>query len=249
MLRNDRPPSTLLVSVRDVAETQAALAGGAALIDIKEPGRGALGRADNAVIQEVVASVAGQCPVSAALGEWVDDSAPIAAAGLTYVKWGLAGCQRQPNWRRHLGRYLERRERPQLVLVAYADWQCAQAPAVEEVFALARDHPGSVMLLDTHCKDGNNVIRKERPTLLDWLPLAWVEDFCGRCQEAKVKIALAGSLGIPEIRALMPARPTWFAVRGAVCADGDRQSAVQTEKVRQIVGMLQGIVPTSLSVS
>ena len=38
----------LLVSVRSGAEAEAALAGGADLIDVKEPTRGALGRADGA---------------------------------------------------------------------------------------------------------------------------------------------------------------------------------------------------------
>ena len=44
----------LLVSVRDAVEAEAALAGGAHLIDVKEPARGALGRADDATIAAVV---------------------------------------------------------------------------------------------------------------------------------------------------------------------------------------------------
>ena len=59
----------LLVSVRDAAEAAAALAGGAALIDVKEPARGSLGRADAATIAAVVAAVGGRVPVSVALGE------------------------------------------------------------------------------------------------------------------------------------------------------------------------------------
>jgi uncharacterized protein (UPF0264 family) len=59
----------LLVSVRSAAEAEAALAGGAALIDVKEPARGSLGRADEAVIRAVLGAVAGRRPVSAALGE------------------------------------------------------------------------------------------------------------------------------------------------------------------------------------
>ena len=62
----------LLVSVRSAAEAEAALAGGAAVIDVKEPARGALGRADDAVIADVVRAVAGRAPVSAALGELRD---------------------------------------------------------------------------------------------------------------------------------------------------------------------------------
>src|SRR5258708_20746520 len=59
----------LLVSVRSAAEAEAALAGGAGLIDVKEPLRGPLGRADNAIVRSVIAPGARTPPVSAALGE------------------------------------------------------------------------------------------------------------------------------------------------------------------------------------
>jgi uncharacterized protein (UPF0264 family) len=233
----------LLVSVRCSVEAAAAVDGGAALVDIKEPARGSLGRADLETMRAVIAAVAGRRPVSAALGEWAEQPGSIPDFALTHVKWGLAGCARNPDWRRSLGQLLERRQPPRLVLVAYADYQCARAPSIEDVFALAREHPGSVMLVDTHCKEASNILRKVRPTLLDWLPGEWVVDLCGRCREAHVKIALAGSLGVAEIRALLPARPDWFAVRGAVCADGDRQGSVQAEKVRCLANLLREEAP------
>ena len=232
----DDAPVKLLVSVRSCAEALTALEGGAALIDVKEPARGSLGRADGEVLREVVAAVCGRLPVSAALGEWADGIGPIPDIGFTYVKWGLAGCQRRHEWRREMTRFLQEQTRPRFVLSAYADWECAQAPPVEEVFALACEHPGSVMLVDTHCKAAS--AGKPRPTLLDWLPIPWVVDLCGRARAADVKIALAGSLGVAEIRSLMPARPNWFAVRGAVCGDGDRNQTVQVEKVRELARLL-----------
>ena len=194
-----------------------------------------LGRADDGVIRAVVDAVGGRAPVSAALGEWADGCGDFPDSDLTYVKWGLAGFAGRSDWRAALGRLLERR-RPQVVLTAYADWQCACAPAIDEVFALASAHPGSVLLLDTHCKEAG-ILGKQRPTLLDWLPRPWIEDLCARCHAADVKIAIAGSLGRPEIGALADARPDWFAVRGAVC-DGDRHGTVQLEKVRALVNLV-----------
>jgi uncharacterized protein (UPF0264 family) len=226
----------LLVSVRSAAEARIALEAGASLIDVKEPTRGSLGRAEDAVIRGVVAEVAGRRPVSAALGEWAEGGREIPPAKLAFVKWGLAGCARRP-WQHDLGRLLDRQSSPQVVLAAYADWECAQAPSVDEVFEVARRYPGSVLLVDTHCKEANNVVRKQRPTLLDWLPLAWIEDLCGRCRDAHVKIALAGSLGLDEINSLRNARPDWFAVRGAVC-DGDRNAAIDYAKVCNLVHIL-----------
>jgi uncharacterized protein (UPF0264 family) len=225
--------SELLVSVRSAEEALVALEGGAAIIDIKEPSRGSLGRADDDVISEIARVVANRCPVSAALGEWRDENFTIPRAGLTYVKWGLAGCQRNRSWATSF-----KIECPQRVFVAYADWECAAAPSIEEVFEVAAQR-GGVMLIDTHCKDANNVIRKTRPTLLDWLPVNSILSLCDRARAAKLKIALAGSLGVAEITTLLPARPDWFAVRGAVCDDADRNAGVQLERVRNLVTLLK----------
>src|SRR5207248_6212819 len=97
---------SLLVSVRSEAEVEVALAGGAALIDVKEPARGSLGRASEATLTGVLRSVAGRRPVSAALGELAEATEnrwPLAAIGLAYVKWGLAGyADVKRDWRRDL---------------------------------------------------------------------------------------------------------------------------------------------------
>ncbi|MBV9124193.1 MAG: hypothetical protein JO112_12620, partial [Planctomycetes bacterium] len=76
----------LLVSVRSAVEAEAALAGGATLIDVKEPAHGSLGRALDAILEEVVACVGGQCPVSAALGELREEAPPLAGGG-----WRVGG--------------------------------------------------------------------------------------------------------------------------------------------------------------
>src|SRR5262245_27316757 len=111
--------SGLLVSVRSAAEAEVALAGGATLIDVKEPARGSLGRADDMTIAAVLHVVAGRRPVSAALGELVDKSSLLRCSGLAFVKWGLAGAARL-DWRSDLDRRL-RIAGPQTVVVAYAD--------------------------------------------------------------------------------------------------------------------------------
>jgi (5-formylfuran-3-yl)methyl phosphate synthase len=232
-------PWGLLVSVRSAAEAEIALAGGAALIDVKEPSRGALGRADDAAVADIVRTVAGRRPVSAALGELADGGALAACRGLRFVKWGLASC-RATDWRAELERRLER-PRPQTVIVAYADWQCAQAPTVEEVVTFACRRPGNVLLIDTHCKDAAKLSLRRRPTLLDWLAADEVIEICERCRGAGVRVALAGSIGQEEIEALLPARPDWFAVRGAACADDERGSTIQLDRVRALVKTLEAV--------
>jgi len=71
-------PIRLLVSVRDRSEAIAAVDGGADIVDVKEPDRGALGFAGERTICDVLHAVSGSAPVSAALGECTEWLSPIA---------------------------------------------------------------------------------------------------------------------------------------------------------------------------
>ena len=87
----------LLVSVTCAAEALAALAGGADLIDAKDPLAGALGAVSADVLREIYAVVADRRPVTAALGDACDEAAIERAArsfvgsGAALVKVGFAG--------------------------------------------------------------------------------------------------------------------------------------------------------------
>jgi uncharacterized protein (UPF0264 family) len=228
--------AVLLVSVRSLPEARAALAAGAALIDVKEPAHGSLGRALDETIAAVLGGVAGRRPVSAALGELVENPAPYEGRGLAYAKWGLADCAKFAGWRQRLDNAADRLAqadsgcRP--VAVAYADWRRAAAPCPEAVAAFAFEHRFETLLIDTCHKDGT--------TLLDWLPVTEVRRLCHACQACGVRVALAGSLGFAEIQALREAEPDWFAVRGAVCRGGRRIATIDPAKVRRLVNLLTG---------
>jgi uncharacterized protein (UPF0264 family) len=224
----------LLVSVRSAAEAHEALAGGATLIDVKDPQQGPLGRAADEVIMAVIDAVAGRCPVSAALGELVEDRGEVVPPGLAFVKWGLAGYGQSAAWQAALEGKLETsRPWPRAVAVAYADWQCARAPSVEDVVAFTTARRGGVLLVDTHCKVAPTR-GGARPTLLDWMSRVEIEALCACCRAAHVRVALAGSLGPPEIRELLLARPDWFAVRGAACREG-RDGSVCADRVSELL--------------
>ena len=219
------PVPGLLVSVRSPAEAEIAVRGGAAVIDVKEPRNGALGRAEDTTIAAVVACVAGRLPVSAALGELLEPASPYPGPGLTFVKWGLAGAATggggqgaEGGWQlRHQQRLEEIRSAvPAVTAVtaAYADWQVAGAPPLAEVLMVARKRPGSVLLLDTWQKSPGR-------TLLDCLSRETIYRLCRQCREMGLRLALAGSLGPATIAELLPVQPDWFAVRGAACAAGE----------------------------
>ena len=230
------PRPGLLVSVRSVDEALTALEGGVDIIDVKEPSRGPLGRADDAVIAAVIERVAGRRPVSAALGELRDEPSCL-PPGLTFVKCGLAGWRNRP-WQCGLSQLLREgainSSRPQLVIAGYADWQCAQAPPLAEVVAFAQQRRGNLLLIDTFDKGTRN----KRRTLLDWLSAAAAVEICHACRAAGVRVALAGSLGPVEIQELCEARPDWFAVRGAACRQG-RESVVCPEKIHRLSEVIQ----------
>jgi uncharacterized protein (UPF0264 family) len=225
----------LLVSVRSVAEAEAALVGGAGLIDIKEPGAGSLGRATDVTIRDVLRFVGKRRPVSAALGELVQGEPLFAGKGLNYVKWGLAECGHRPGWQRELSQRAEQLVHSfpecQPVAVAYADWERARAPRPMEVYAFVRDNRWGAFLVDTWSKDGR--------TLLDWLAYAEIKGLCARCRSDGVRIALAGALGPREISILREVEPDWFAVRTAACSAGLRDRTVEAHRVRHLVELLQ----------
>jgi (5-formylfuran-3-yl)methyl phosphate synthase len=239
----------LLVSVRSLDEAGAAVEGGADITDVKEPLRGPLGRADASVVAGVIRYVAGRCPVSAALGELLDADSGTIPEGLAFVKWGLAGCRGLCSWRHRLAARLATRRpplpwggfqnRPTGVIAAYADWEQAGAPPVNDVAEFARLWTGTVFLLDTFRKEPLQA--NKRPTLLDWLSVAEITRLCRLLQPAGVRVALAGSLEAEQIQALQQAQPDWFAVRGAVCDRGHRQNTIRAERVRDLVRLVHGL--------
>jgi uncharacterized protein (UPF0264 family) len=219
--------SGLLVSVRSATEAQAALEGGATLIDVKEPARGAMGRADEGVLAAVLASVAGRAPVSAAMGELLVHQPVAPRRELAFAKWGMHGANLH-NWRQA---FLRLRDFHACAVVpcAYAEETDVHTPLVEEVAAFAAEHRFPVLLVDTFHKDGR--------TLLDHLRLEQLARIAERCRDGGVKLALAGSLNADAIETLLPLRPAWFAVRGAACAGG-RNGTVQTARVKMLAELM-----------
>ncbi|MFO0824917.1 MAG: (5-formylfuran-3-yl)methyl phosphate synthase [Gemmataceae bacterium] len=158
----------LLVSVRSADEVAAALAGGADLIDVKEPSKGSLAPAEAEVVSAVIDAVKKRVPVSAALGEWSPNALTEAhwhlELKLNYVKWGLAGYSPVPGWGEDL--LDTRRELPigmEMVAVAYADWERAKSVPPAEMVKFAKRFRFKAFLLDTWNKDGKTLLDFMKP--------------------------------------------------------------------------------------
>ena len=228
----------LLVSVRSATEARVALASGAGLIDVKDPSRGSMGRADDRVHAGVLEAIAGKRPVSAALGElrdWPDEALPTFVDRLAYVKWGLANAD--DDWAeriQRLRRAVEGRSPCRVVLASYADHDRARAPSPAEVY---RHAAGSVLLVDTFIKDGSSLLR--------WLTMREIKDLVTTCRDVGARIALAGSLTAADVESLLPLRPDWVAVRGAACSHGDRGAGLDGDRVRRLADLVTSATPVN----
>ena len=209
----------LLVSVRSVEEAEEALAGGADLIDVKEPSLGSLGRAPDAVVAEIVERVADRVPTSAALGELVDWDGTM-PAGVDFVKAGLAGLA-TTDWRSRLDAF-RADAKGRAVIVAYADSRDAEAPPLADVVSYAERFAGPVLLIDTHGKTG--------VTLFDHVDEPTLARCIARIRRAGGRIALAGSLSRSAAKRCAALGPDWIAVRGAAC-EGSRTGTVRRDLV------------------
>ena len=227
----------LLVSVRDGREAATALAGGAEIIDAKEPSRGPLGRVGAEEFGAIAAQVPPAVPLSAAMGDFTapDDVRDTVGAvvipdrrGAVYLKIGFAGVRSG----RHVSTLLtvagERAAAspgaPALVAVAYADHERAGSPPPGAVLHSAAEAGVRAFLVDTWTKDGRGLLEHLEPSLLAALS--------ERAREAGLLFAVAGSLDTAAI-ARVAGLADVIGVRGAACRGG-RGGIVDQGRVREL---------------
>lgn len=227
----------LLVSVRDASEVAAALAGGATIIDVKDPRQGSLGAATPDTIAAITRAVAGRVPVTCAAGELTDATAErlsaffaaVVACPPAAVKLGLAGMAERAwaaAWREALAAAPAPSER---VAVAYADWRRVSAPEPSAIVAVGAAIGCSVFLVDTADKRGPGLC-----TACSADDLArWIE----QARAAGMQVALAGKIALDEIPTIRRFAPDVVALRSAVCSNG-RTGSVDAALVRRAAALL-----------
>ena len=219
----------LLVSVRDADEACQALAGGADVIDVKEPLRGALGAADHNVWHDVRQAIPTDFPLSVALGELTDGKIAQRAAlvpRIQFAKVGMSGCLDLADWptpwEQVLGQLPIETKR---VAVGYVDHRAARAPDPREVLRLAPAVNCRTLLLDTFAKDQGD--------LFDHLDDSQLALLARKCRAAGIALVLAGSLKLTSIERALSFAPALVAVRGAACR-GDRTGTVCERLVKRL---------------
>ena len=227
----------LLVSVRSPQEALDALAGGAAILDIKEPAHGPLGMAALPDLYLICATAKAVSPIaiSAALGEvldWQHAPLPPLPPHLQYAKLGLAGLANERHWRvlwqQLRAEFDVLRGQPlDWVAVAYADADRAGSPPVREVLEAAIDGDCRALLIDTFDKTGDR--------LVDLIPTSELQSLVAHAHAHQLAIAFAGRVGLDDLPRLLVGQPDVIAVRGAACDSGVRESTISTTAVAALV--------------
>ena len=228
----------LLVSVVSAEEAERAVAGGADIVDVKDPGEGALGAPAPRVLSDVARAVGTAAPVSVALGDLPDlpHTAALAArgaalSGAVYVKVGLRGV-------RELDRAVAMMSavadavgpHTAVIAVAYADALALDPPALAPAWLprLVERTGIAGALVDTFVKDGRG--------LYAWMPEAELADLIARTRHLGAIFGVAGQLRRGELRR---APADVVGVRSAVCRGGDRTAELDADLVAAAVAELR----------
>ncbi|HTT31089.1 MAG TPA: (5-formylfuran-3-yl)methyl phosphate synthase [Solirubrobacteraceae bacterium] len=220
----------LLVSVVSAVEARRALAGGADIVDVKDPREGALGAPSPLVLTDVVRVVCGAAPISVALGDLPDlpHTAALAArgavaCGATYVKVGLRGvCSLDRAVAVMCAVRDAMSDRAAVIAAGYSDAAALDPPALD--VALLPDvveRTGIAgALVDTFVKDGRG--------LYGWLSESELADLVARTRSVGGTFGVAGQLRLGE---LCRVDADVVGVRSAVCRDGDRAAELDADLV------------------
>ncbi len=225
----------LLISVRDEHEAATAVAGGADVVDIKNPDEGSLGAAEPHVITAVVRVIPAGIDVSASIGDVPNLPGTVALAGLgaalcgvRFVKVGLRGTRTPAEAARLLEALRDALRlangRVGLVACAYAD-----ADQIGSLDPILLPHTAAPFvegcMIDTAIKDGRS--------LFQHLPDSATARFIEGCRDGGLISALAGSMKAEDLGRVRAHGADIVGVRSAACVSG-RSSALSLEKVRAL---------------
>ena len=219
----------LLVSVANAEEAATALAGGADIIDAKDPLTGALGAVSLATLRSIVAAVGGARPVTAALGDASDpvelerDARLFASTGIQFIKIGFAGLDSPDRISGLVAAAVRGAGDVGMVAAFYAD-AAAEFPFIDLVTSAALGGAAGV-LIDTADKHG--------PGLRQLVTAATLRGYATAARDAGLFIAMAGKLIAEDLSFVLESGADIAGVRSAACDDG-RTGRVAADRVRML---------------
>jgi (5-formylfuran-3-yl)methyl phosphate synthase len=218
----------LLASVRTAEEALIAAAGGADIIDLKEPAQGALGRLPDATIRAILSALAGRRMASATIGDMPLDAHTVPAAvramaamGVDIVKLGIFAGDTAAT----LAALSDAaRDGIRMVAVLFGD----QEPDFS-IVARCADAGFFGVMLDTADKGAGPLTRH--------LDLRRLAAFVDAARRERLLVGLAGSLGIADLPMLTPLAPDYLGFRSALTT-GRRAGPLDTAAVARLRAVL-----------
>jgi uncharacterized protein (UPF0264 family) len=235
----------LLISPTDEKEAMEAIAGGADIIDVKNPKEGALGASFPWVIKRIREITPANIEVSCAIGDVPNLPCAVSLAalgaattGVDYVKVGLYGVKTEEE-----AVYLMRNATKavkncnssiKVVATGYADAERISSVNPLLVPDIARDAEADVAMIDTAVKDGK--------TLFAFFTIDQLRRFVDVAHAYGLKAAFAGSLRKEDLPAVYALGTDVVGLRGAACTNGDRVNGrITRETVRALVETIERI--------
>ncbi len=236
----------LLVSVVDASEVAAAVAGGADIVDVKNPREGSLGAPQPSIVRAVRAATPPHVPVSVAIGDMPDmpGTAALAAlgavvAGASYVKMGLRGSSEPAAVFALIQAAVQAIAGTggRLIATAYADGTPYDLLPPLALPDIAADAGADGCMLDTLQKGGSSLRRAQTDHEL--------MSFVARSRHHGLVVALAGSLMLQDLPWLTATlTPDIVGVRGAACTGTRRDGTIDRARVAALKASLKGQPPT-----
>jgi len=226
----------LMISVISATEAQDAIAGGAEILDVKNPKEGSLGAQVPKVIREITNLSAGKVEVSAAIGDMpnLPGTAALAAlgaasCGVDYIKVGLHGPRSESEAFMILREVRESLlEYPVSVIAAgYADYVSAGTLDPDCLPQVAASAGIQGFLLDTAIKDGR--------TLFDFLDLHRLRSMAEQTHAAGMLFGLAGALGEQDMLTAKELEADVVGLRTAVCRNNQRSGPLEADRIKQLL--------------
>jgi uncharacterized protein (UPF0264 family) len=233
----------LLISPTDEKEALEAIAGGADIIDVKNPKEGALGANFPWVIRRIREITPKNVEVSCTLGDVPNLPGAISLAalgaattGVNYVKAGLYGLKTKED-ALYLMQNVTRAVKDcnssiKVVTTGYADAKRIGSVDPLLIPTIAHKAKADIAMIDTAVKDGKN--------LFAFLTSHQLKSFVNAAHDCGLKAALAGSLKKEDLPAVYALGADIVGVRGAACTHGNRvDGRITRETVRDLVEVVR----------
>jgi uncharacterized protein (UPF0264 family) len=216
--------------------------GGARVLSVKNLREGSLGANIPRTIREVRKAVPRRVAVGASLGDFPERMAGTAAQAAIgaivsgarhHVTAGLCRVSSKEEASliiRHLGEIKDLYPRVMMAIGVYADYERLGTIGPTEALELLKGSRIDAVVLDVQFPEEAHLFQLMKPSVL--------QEFVGRAHRYGLRTILLGSLGVPDVEALIEIGTDLIGVRGSVC-EGGRTGRVSAQKVRELLRTIE----------